>query len=523
MRFFDALLEFEGIMKSIAGSAPSTEGRDIISGQIMIARDPGLSDAVLSLIDSGMDAASALNDACDDYDDKLRKSGDEIAVARCEDLAEVRNGILSAMNKAEGKTGTEEDGDIIFADSLSAAEIIGFKNSGIKAVVMRSGTKASHAAVILRSMNIVSVFGTEFDPADIIPGKEAIVDGTSGLVITSPSEAEKQSYNVKAEAVRMERSSPKEEYTGICRTMDDVEVRILCNIGSGIVSSDAALSDGAGLVRTEFVFMGEERAPSEEEQALVYEKIADHFPGKNVVIRTLDIGGDKYFGKKMSRGAYSEENPALGVRGVRMSLMDPESFACQISAILRASAGRDICILIPMVTNREEIVEVRFVIENCKRELELKGVPFDGEIRLGCMIETPAAVLCAGDIAGDVDFFSIGTNDLAQYIMCADRCNPHMSALCSVYQPAVIKCLKMVCDKALEAGIPVTVCGEAASDTEMLPVFLGFGIKSFSVEPSCIVKIKNAVKKLNFWSCSQIADMILEADSEEKVRNILSL
>ena len=519
MRFFDALLDFEGDMKKVAASASSKEGKDIISGQIMIARDPMLSDEVTELIESGKRAGAALEEACSKYERLLRDSGDELFMERCEDLFEVKAGILARMGETAGSVEEEKktDGDVIFAERLSAAEIIGLQDDGIKAVVLKTGTATSHAAVILRSMGITAVFGVGYADEYAKAGTDCIVDGNRGLVIISPSEDEKNAYK-KILELSGENNKPVKEPYATSVTMDGVTIDVLCNIGFEKVPGIASASDGAGLVRTEFLFMNDTLIPTEEDQAESYVHIADSFYGKPVVIRTLDAGGDK--SSAMLPDAH-EENPALGVRGLRASLSDPEHFKRQIRAILRASHGRDVSILVPMVTSIGEILKVRKAIEECRSELGAEKIAYRSDIKLGCMVETPAAVLCADQLAGDVDFFSIGTNDLAQYIMCADRTNPLMSELCSIYQPAVLRAVKRVCDCAIAAGIPVTICGEAASYPDMLPVFIGMGVKSFSVDPHRVPDMKNQIRKLNAWSCRELAQMILKAETKEDIEKLI--
>ena len=520
MRFFDALLEFEGDMKKLAASAPSKEGKDIISGQIMIARDPVLSDEVTGLIDSGKRAGEALEQACRKYEELLRASGDELFMERSEDLFEVKSGILSRMGESSDAPAEESktDGDVIFAERLSAAEVISLLDEGIKAVVMKTGTATSHVAVILRSMGITAVFGVAYDNEYTVSGTECIVDGNRGAVIVSPSEDEKNAYRKLIEQSGADRKAVKEPYAPSV-TMDGVTIDVMCNIGFEKVPGVASASDGAGLVRTEFLFMNGSVIPTEDDQTESYVHIADSFYGKPVVIRTLDAGGDK--DPVSPAGTVREENPALGVRGLRASLSDRDHFKRQIRAILRASNGRDVSILVPMVTSVGEILSVRKIMEECRSELGSERKAYRADIKLGCMIETPAAVLCADSLAGDVDFFSIGTNDLAQYIMCADRTNPLMSELCSIYQPAVLRAVKRVCDCASAAGIPVTICGEAASYPDMLPVFIGMGVKSFSVDPGRVSEMKNQIRKLNAWSCKELAGMILKAETKSDIEKLI--
>ena len=519
MRFFDALLEYEGKMKSLASASSSIEGRDIISGQIMIARDPALSDETIRLIDKGLSADEAFSSACKKYEDMLDDADDEYIFERAEDLLEVKNGIIALMGGAVLGTygAVEDDGDVIYSDRLTVAETVGLKNLGIKAVVMKRGTQTSHIAVILRSLGIVSVFGADLDK-DGEEGTEVIVDGSEGVVVTSPSEDEKKEYLTRKKESSDDRYTADAEDERHC-TADGREIGILCNIGSEWVPDSAVYSDGAGLVRTEFLFMEGGAAPSEEKQAESYARIADRFPGKEIVIRTLDAGGDKEIPGDTAEA--EEENPALGVRGIRLSLENREAFSHQIRAILRASYKRNISILISMVTSADEMIRVKRIVEGCRSLLRGKGIPYSQEVKIGCMIETPAAVLCAGEIAKESDFFSIGTNDLAQYIMCADRGNPGMSELCSIYQPAVIRAVRIICDKASGAGIPVTVCGEAASDPAVLPVFLGLGVSSLSIDPTRLAVVKRTLQGLNMEQCKKLALKVLNVSSVSEVKELL--
>ena len=518
MRFFDALLEFEDRMKKIASSASSQEGKDIISGQIMIARDPALSDEVIGLIDSGMFAHSALNTACARYEKILAESEDEMFRARIEDLNEVKDGILELMGVTEEQESISEksDGDVIFAEKLSAAEIIGLKNLNIRAVVMKTGTAASHAAVLLRSMGITAVFGVDFEfGEDTADGTECIVDGKDGLVVTNPTDLEKDYYKQKKNID--DRNDPDAADTGKkSTTADGTEIEILCNIGSEMVPDGCLNSDGVGLLRTEFLFMEEGGMPPEDVQYEVYGRIADRLNGKSVVIRTLDAGGDKDTGNDER-----EDNPALGRRGIRISMADVDTFKIQLKAVLRASANRELSLLFPMISRLEELKSARSLVNECMDELGREGKGYNKNIKVGCMIETPAALMCLDDLSDECDFFSIGTNDLSQYIMCADRGNPEMSDLCSIYQPGVIRAVKIISDVARKKNKPVTICGEAASDIRMMPVFLGLGIRSFSVDPSRLALMKKSVKNLNLKKCENLAAEVVKAATREDIYRLL--
>ncbi len=534
MRFYDALLEFESRMKKIAQNAPGKEASDIVRVQIMIARDSVFSDEVIAGIDAGMKAEAALNAACKKYSEMLQKSGDKVFAERSRDLTEVKNGIINAM---EGAGDGADDalasggfaGNILISDTLSVAQIIGLKNSPIKAVVLNTGTASSHAAVILRSMGIVSVLGADIDVNSLADGAECIVDGESGQIIVDPTGVERDWYQRKLKEFEVEKTLAKihDGKSLPSATSDGEKIEVLCNLGTDDLPEHIRLSDGAGLVRTEILFAQRDGFPSEDIQAAIYAKIADSFPGKNAVIRVLDIGADKTYGMygdalPMSlRNKESEDNPALGIRGIRVLLDDEKLFRCQLTALLRASHGRNISILLPMVTSVAEVKAVKELLAKCMADLDKRKIAYDKNIRLGCMIETPAAVLCAEMIAKEVNFFSIGTNDLSQYIMCADRGNSAVSALCNIYQNPVLRAVKMVCDSAAKFGIPVSVCGEAAAQTDVLAFFIGAGIRTFSVAPSCVYEVKTAISKLNLASCVQLCNLILDESNDDKIREIL--
>ena len=533
MRFFDALLEYESRMKKIAHNAPGKDASDIVRAQIMIARDAVFSDEVIAGIESGMKAEKAIDTACQKYSEKLRESGDSIFAERSSDLLEVKNGIISAMEGSGDEGACAQDpaftGNILVSDALSVAQIIGLKNTPIKAVVLTTGTASSHAAVILRSMGIVSVLGAELDISSLEDGCEAIVDGETGQFIAAPTGVEKDWYKRKLKEFEVEKTLARipdgKSLPG--ETKDGERIEVLCNLGTDDLPDHVRLSDGAGLVRTEILFAQKNGFPSEEIQAAIYARIADSFPEKNAVIRVLDIGGDKTYGMygdelpRALRNKESEDNPALGIRGIRVLLGDEKLFRCQLTAILRASYGRKISILLPMITSVGEVKAVKELIASCMEDLDKRKISYDKNIRIGCMIETPAAVMCAEMIAKEVSFFSIGTNDLSQYIMCADRGNSAVSGLCSIYQNPVLRAVRMVCESAAKYGVPVTICGEAAAQTDVLPFFIGVGVRSFSVAPSCVYDVKKAVSGLTLSSCKQLCSVILDESDDEKIREIL--
>ena len=348
-------------------------------------------------------------------------------------------------------------------------------------------------------------------------GDILILDGGDGIAILNPDEATLAQYQRRQEGFREARAALIQFAGKTTRMKDGHTVALYGNIGNPEHAEQVmeATGEGVGLFRTEFLFMDRESLPTEEEQFEAYRRAVEIMDGREVIIRTLDVGGDKDISYL---GLEKEENPFLGFRAVRYCLEREEVFVPQLRALLRASACGDLKIMLPLVTNLEELRRTRALLEKLKGELEVAGVPYNREVKLGVMIETPAAALIADLLAREADFFSIGTNDLTQYVMAADRGNQNVSALGVPFQPAVLRAIQSIIAAGHSAGIPVGMCGEAAADPNMIPLLLSFGLDEFSVSPSAILQTRKSIAGWSKAEADDLAGRVMSSGTLEEVQ-----
>ncbi len=383
---------------------------------------------------------------------------------------------------------------ILVADELAPSELARFDRSRILALVTRCGSVNSHTAILARTMKLPALTGVEFGEG--LDGHMAIIDGSAGLLLVDPDEATLEKYRTKQkEETQRERflSELRDKETV---TRDGRRIRLCANIG-GVDDADAALRDGAdgiGLFRTEFLYLGADDFPSEEEQFEAYRAAAEKMQGRRVILRTLDIGADK-------RADYfhlpHEANPSLGLRGIRVSLERPDIFKTQLRAILRASCYGNVAVMYPMIISVDEVRRAKQIAEEVRKELDAQNIPY-GEVEQGIMIETPAAVWLSKELAREVDFFSIGTNDLTQYMLAADRQDPGLDAFYDPRHPAVLGAVRTVVENAHKGGIWAGICGELAADTSLTEEFLRMGVDELSVAPAHILDVRAAVRECTF-------------------------
>lgn len=363
--------------------------------------------------------------------------------------------------------------------------------SKVQSFVTRHGSTNSHTAILARTMNVPALIGLDYE--DGIHGKIGIVDGFKGELIVNPTEEVLALYQKKQEGEAAKRELLQQLKGKETITRSGREIRLYANIGGisdlqSVMTNDAA---GIGLFRSEFLYLEKEDYPTEEEQFQVYRSVAETMAGKKVIIRTLDIGADKqidYFGLE------KEDNPAMGYRAIRICLKRPEIFKTQLRALYRASAYGNIGIMFPMIISVKEVRSIKEIVEEVKRELTSQGVTY-GEVELGIMIETPAAVMISGELAGEVDFFSIGTNDLTQYTLAIDRQNAALDDIYDPHHPAVLKMIQMVIENGHKGGAWVGICGELGADLELTDTFVEMGIDELSVSPSCILPIRRKIRE----------------------------
>nr|MCR5004797.1 phosphoenolpyruvate--protein phosphotransferase [Clostridiales bacterium] len=414
--------------------------------------------------------------------------------ARAADIRDVSQRILNnLMGVVDG--GIDSDVPVILAaDDLAPSETLQLDKTKIAGFVLREGSSNGHTAILARTMGIPAICGAGADLTEAYQGREAYVDGETGQVILDPDELTQQALKDKFEKQQemkklMETMRGQEDIT-----LDGRKIKLYCNIGSpddvaAVLSNDG---QGIGLFRSEFLYLKSDDYPTEDEQFEAYKAVAAAMDGKRVIIRTLDIGADKqvpYFNMQ------KEENPALGVRAIRICLNRPEVFRTQLRALYRASAFGKVAIMFPMITSVWEVRECKRACAAVMEELKKEGIPFDPNTEIGIMIETPASVFMASNLAKEVDFFSVGTNDLTQYTLACDRQANDLGKFFDPHHPAVLRALKMTADAAHENGIWVGICGELGADTSLLPTFLAIGIDELSVSPSSVLPLRAEIRK----------------------------
>lgn len=472
----------------------NTESRQIIDALEEIVGDASLLERIEACIRTGRDAVSATMEAGEILATEFGSLDDMYQRARAEDIRAVtRQLALTLLGKVDRSLFEAPDGAVVLAEELSALDLAGLRMGGIAGIVCTRGGATSHIAIMARACDIPAVLGLEAGLRVMRSAGFVALDGATGEVVLNPSEETCKRFGERIAGGARERESLR-HYAKVQPSARGRLIEVAANIGSikEIAAAREVGAMGVGLFRTEFLFMERQRAPSENEQVEVYTRLAEAFAPWPVVIRTLDAGGDKSIpGEHCS----AEDNPALGWRGVRMCLDRVDLFKPQLRALLRAATIGNIKIMVPMIADVGELRLTRELLESCRLELAGEGIPH-GRAPLGAMIETPAAALLADEIAEIAEFFSIGTNDLTQYIMAADRLNARVAHLNRADHPAVLKAAAMACEAARRAGIWVGVCGEAAARPDLIPAFVDMGVNELSMSPSAILRAKKCVTEL---------------------------
>ena len=396
----------------------------------------------------------------------------------------------------------------------------GIDPKNIAGILTEVGGRTSHSAILARAMEIPAVLSIERICQEVINGDTVVLDGTTGEVYVNPEEEIVASYEQKKKAFAEEKALLQQYKGQPSKTKDGKQVELVCNIGKPedadkVVECDG---EGVGLFRTEFLFMDRDSVPTEEEQFEAYKTVAEKLAGKPVIIRTLDIGGDKAIDYL---GLEQEENPFLGFRAIRFCLQRPDIYRVQLRALLRASAYGQIKIMVPLVTGVEELRQVKALIKEIMEELDKEQIAYNKEIQVGVMMETPAAAVVADLLAKEADFFSIGTNDLTGYTMAVDRGNAKVAYLYSAYNPAVLRSIRRIIECGKKEGIFVGMCGEAAADHKLIPLLLAFGLDEFSVSATSVLKTRKAIADCDEASAKELADRVMQAATEKEVLDLL--
>lgn len=460
----------------------------------MMLEDDDYLEVIEQAVKDGTNAEYAVEMAQEQFAQLFASMDDDYMKARAVDIKDISQRVIRILLGIPEDGVPTEEPVILIADDLTPSETVKMNRNKILAFVTVRGSSNSHTAILARSMNLPALVNTKMKPSDDWNGKVGVVDGFNGEFILEPEKdildemiLRKNQWVADLEA--LEALKGKENVTGDGRRVD-----IFANIGKvndveAVLEADAG---GIGLFRSEFLYLGRESFPTEDEQFASYKTVLEKMGGKKVVIRTLDIGADKkvdYFHLD------PEENPALGYRAIRICLDRPEIFMTQLRAIYRASAYGKASIMFPMIVSVEEVKRIKEIVEQVKGELTVEGYPM-GEVELGIMVETPAAALLSDKLAKEVDFFSIGTNDLTQYTLAVDRQNQKLESTCNTHHPAVLKLIEMTVKNGHKAGIWVGICGELAADTDLTETFLDMGVDELSVSPSSVLKVRKAVRDI---------------------------
>ena len=466
----------------------------------MMLEDEDYLDSVRNIISSQkVNAEYAVGTTSDNFATMFSSMEDDYMKERAADVRDVSERILSVLNGESKSTVDTEEPVIIVADDLAPSETVQLDKEKVLSFVTVHGSTNSHTAILARTMGIPALIGTPIALDSTVDGKLAVVDGLKGCICIEPDEETLEAYKRKQKE-EFEKKELLQTLKGKENvTLDGKKIMVYANIGdvkdlAMVLQNDAG---GIGLFRSEFLYLEKNTYPTEEEQLRAYKTVAETMAGKRVIIRTLDIGADKqadYF--EMEK----EENPAMGCRAIRICLTRPEVFKTQLRALFRASAYGKIAIMYPMITSVEEIKKIKKIVEEVKAELKEQAIVF-GEPEQGIMIETPAAVLISDLLAREVDFFSIGTNDLTQYTLAIDRQNPKLDEFYNPYHEAVLRMIAMTVENAHKAGIWAGICGELGADTSLTETFLRMGVDELSVSPGSILPIRKIIRETDLSSC----------------------
>jgi len=508
-----ALAKVRGRLETSASKGDKAR-KAILGAHLAFLEDPELSAGARTLIDQGKSAGFAWRKAVGGYVDALRGLGDRRLAERVDDLVDLERQVLRALSGEEEGVATLAAGSILLADELLPSQLMGVDPALLAGFCTARGGPTSHVAILAAAMGIpalVAVGGAVMTVAD---GTALILDADSGQLRVAPDAPALEAAQTQLAQRQERKARAKASAHQTCVTKDGQRIEVFGNVGSlnDALAASANGAEGSGLLRTEFLFLDRATPPDEDEQARQYQAIASALDGKPLIIRTLDVGGDK-------AAPYlpipAEENPALGLRGVRVSLWRPHLLKTQIRAILRVRPVGQCKIMVPMIASLDELRAVRAVLDEAKREMGVSE-----RIELGVMIETPAAAVTADLIAAEADFLSIGTNDLTQYVLAMDRGNPELAARIDTLHPAVLRMVAQTCIGAARHHRWVGVCGGAASDLAAVPILLGLGVTELSATAALVPEVKALVRGLDLDACRALAAQVLDLTSPEAVREI---
>jgi phosphotransferase system enzyme I (PtsI) len=516
-------MEETGLLAQDLATKVGEKEAEILNGHLLLLSDPMLTGEIEnSITGEKVNSEYAVENVCNTYADMFASMGDELMQQRATDMHDIKTRVQKIlMGVSSVDISALPEGSVIVARDLTPSMTAGINPEKVVGIVTELGGKTSHSAILARALEIPAVVAIEGFLGQVSDGDDMILDGSQGIVIVKPEDSLKAEYSVKREAFLKEKKE-LEQYIGKPTvTKDGTTIELVANIGKPedvekVLHYDG---EGIGLFRTEFLFMDRTSMPTEDEQFEAYRKVAVAMNGKPVIIRTLDIGGDKEI---PYMGLEKDENPFLGYRAIRFCLDRKEDvYKPQLRALLRASAFGNIRIMVPMVTCLEEFREAKALVEELKREFDEKGIAYKKDIQVGIMVETAAASLMADAFAKEVDFFSIGTNDLTQYTMSVDRGNDKVSYLYSPLNPAVLRSIRHVIECGRREGIMVGMCGEAASDPMIIPLLLAFGLNEFSMSASAILNARKLITGYSIKDLQAVAEKAMSYSTVKEVEDYM--
>ncbi len=511
----EALSKSKKELNKILGIAREKMGDEraaIFEAQIMILDDPVLIENIIKRIETERKQPEYIvDDEISKYQDLMMISHETYMKERAHDIEDIKNRIIRNLQKKRWQSKIKHN-VVVVSDSLTPADTILLSRSNVQGFVTDHGGLTSHAAIVSRSLNIPAVVGTHNATVHIREDDNIIVDGFHGYVIINPNKEQIDYFNIKLEKLRELQKELEELKDKPAVTTDGKKITLQANVDvTGeidlVVTSGA---EGIGLYRTEQILEEMGEFPSEDEQARIYTNLSSRIYPETFTIRVFDIGGDKF--KLLD---YKEPNPFLGLRGIRLLLENKGMFKTQIRAILRASVNKNIQVMLPMVSTIKEIEQSKDLIEECRQELSKDKIPYDKNMKIGIMVEVPSAALMAREFAEEVDFLSIGTNDLIQYLMAVDRGNDLVADLFQEFSPAVVRTISHIVQEAKKSNKSVSLCGEMAADTLALPLLVGLGLESLSMSPSTIAYAKRIIRSCSMKNLQKLADDCLSCATQE--------
>ena len=504
--------------KKVIEKLSGTEA-DIMNAYLMILQDPTLTVETERLIqEDGYNAGYAAKVGFETVEEVFKNMDDEYMSARASDIEDMKNKVINKIiNKAELDLSNLPEKTILVGKDLSTSDTAKLNLNSVAGIIIENGSENSHVSIMARTHEIPAIVGAKGALDSINNDSYIAINGGTGEIFLDPSQDEVAKLEKIQNELKDEKGSLAKFRNKKSITKDGYKTEVVANIGTP-KDMDAVIENGAegvGLFRSEFLYMDSDTMPTEEEQFGAYKEVLEKAEGKRVIVRTLDIGGDKDL-KYLN--LEKEDNPFLGYRAIRICLREPEIFKVQLRALYRASSYGKLAIMLPMISSVDEIRAAKDIINEVKEELKAEKVKFDKNVKIGIMIEVPSAAIMAEQLATECDFFSIGTNDLIQYTVAVERGNEKISDLYTKFHPAVIRLIKMAIDGAHKAKIFCGMCGEAASDERFIPLLVGLGLDEFSMNPTKILNSRKMIRSLNHKECKKLVQEILKMSSATEIK-----